>query len=83
MTPSSLRLLTVREAADQLSLSIASIYEMVRAGRLPAVRVGRRGGAIRIRPEDLEDFLQASSQQTQKQSAPRVARRVKLKHIRL
>ena len=83
MKSASLRLLTVREAAEQLSLSIASVYEMVRTCRLPAVRIGGRGGAIRIRPEDLEDFLQASSQQTRKPSAPRVSRRVKLKHIRL
>lgn len=83
MKSASLPLLTVREAAEQLSLSIASVYEMVRTCRLPSVRVGGRGGAIRIRPEDLEDFLQSSCQQTRKPSAPRVSRRVKLKHIRL
>jgi predicted DNA-binding transcriptional regulator AlpA len=33
MKPAAIRLLTVREAAEQLSLSIASVYEMVRTCR--------------------------------------------------
>ena len=50
------RFLTVREAGDILRLSIFSVYEMVRDGRLPAVRVGR---AIRFRPETLEAWFAA------------------------
>lgn len=84
MSEHSSTLLTVKDAAHRLSLSEASIYDMVRSGRLSAVRLGRRGGAIRIRPEDLEQCLQASTHQVTTKS-PHVQHvpRVKLKHIRL
>lgn len=44
------RLLTVRQAADQLSLSERTIRRMIDTDELPVVRVGR---SIRIRQEDV------------------------------
>lgn len=44
------RLLTVRQAADQLSLAERTIRRMIDTDQLPAVRLGR---SIRIRQEDI------------------------------
>ena len=46
----TLRLLTVGEAARQLSLSERTVRRMIAGGDLPAVRLGR---AVRIRQEDV------------------------------
>jgi len=48
------RLLTVKEAAGILSCSEAAIRKWLYQRRLPAVKVGR---LTRIRPSDLEGFL--------------------------
>lgn len=46
----ALRLLTVSDAAKQLSLSERTLRRMITGGDLPAFRLGR---AIRIRQEDV------------------------------
>ena len=50
-----LDLLTSREACELLRISIASLYRWNRAGRLPAVRLGRR---LRFRRAALLELLQ-------------------------
>ena len=47
-------LLTVREAAEALKISPSTAYRLVRAGELPAVRVG---GSVRIDQTDLHRHL--------------------------
>jgi excisionase family DNA binding protein len=47
-------LLRVTEAADQLSVSRAKVYELIRSGELASVRIV---GARRIRVRDLEAFV--------------------------
>lgn len=49
-------LLTYQEAAIQTRLSVSTIERAVRDGRLRAVREGR---AVRIRPADLEQYVQS------------------------
>lgn len=51
------RLLTVREVADRLGISLSSAYRIANSGSL---RVRRISGARRVRPEDLEQFIEAS-----------------------
>lgn len=51
----SLRLLKVSDVAKMTQLSPAQIYDLVKEGALTAVRFGH---AVRIRPEDLEKFIQ-------------------------
>lgn len=46
------KLLTVREAADRMRVTTQTIYNWVKAGTLPVVRVGR---TIRIDPKDLPE----------------------------
>lgn len=50
------RLLTVREVAEAIRVSNMTVYRLIRSGALQAVRVGR---SFRIRPSDVDGFLDA------------------------
>ncbi|MCK6460276.1 MAG: helix-turn-helix domain-containing protein [Planctomycetes bacterium] len=50
------RLLTAREAADRLAVSLRTLRTIIGQGELPVVRVGIRG--LRIHPEDLHRFIE-------------------------
>jgi excisionase family DNA binding protein len=54
------RFVTVAEVANQLRVSNMTVYRLVQAGDLPAVRIGR---SYRIREDDVEQYL--SSRYTQ------------------
>lgn len=62
-TPTTLdrlpEVLTVEEVARYLRVSERTVYEMVRRGRMRALRVGGRGrgGAVRVTREALLRFL--------------------------
>jgi excisionase family DNA binding protein len=47
--------LTVNQAASVLGIGRVTVYRLLRAGDLDAVRVGKR---LRFRPEDLEEYLE-------------------------
>ena len=47
-------LLTVKQAAQELSVTPDLIYREIRAGNLTAYRIGTR--TIRIHPEDLQEY---------------------------
>jgi excisionase family DNA binding protein len=47
-------LFTVAEVADVLRVSNMTVYRLIKAGELPALRVGKN---YRIREHDLEAFL--------------------------
>jgi excisionase family DNA binding protein len=49
-------LLTVKEAAERLSVGTTTNRELLATGKLGGVRVGLGRGAIRIRPEDIDAF---------------------------
>jgi excisionase family DNA binding protein len=48
--------LTVSEAAERLRVSVRTVYELVRTGRLHAQRLGNGRGTIRIAPADLQNI---------------------------
>ena len=50
------RFVTVAEVAEQLRVSNMTVYRLVQAGQLPAVRVGR---SYRIREDDVDKYLAA------------------------
>ncbi|WP_152622283.1 helix-turn-helix domain-containing protein [Archangium violaceum] len=52
------RLLTVREVAERLAVSPATVHRLCAGGRLRFVRVG---AAVRIDPASLETFLATGS----------------------
>lgn len=47
-------LIKPEEAAQVLGISRSMMYQLLRTGEIPAVRIGR---ACRIRPQDLEAFI--------------------------
>ena len=46
--------LTVKEVAEMLRLKVITVYEFVKDGKLPAVRLGK---SYRIAEKDLNEFL--------------------------
>ncbi len=50
------RFVTVAEVADLLRVSNMTVYRLVQAGQLAAIRVGR---SYRIREEDVDKYLAA------------------------
>lgn len=53
-TPLTGQLLTVAEVAETLRVSNMTVYRLIKAGQLPALRVGKN---YRIRETDLTRFL--------------------------
>lgn len=49
-------LLTVREVAETMRVSNMTVYRLIRAGELPAIRVGKH---FRIREHELSEYLDA------------------------
>jgi len=52
--PAELRLLTVREVAAKLSVSVETVRRLVRVGHLKQTRIG---GSVRFRPEDVLELI--------------------------
>lgn len=64
--------LTVKEAAERLKVAPATIYMLCAQGRLAHVRVGTGGrGTIRIREQDLTDYLEEATVRPAARSADR------------
>lgn len=51
---SSSRFLTVQEVADLMRVSSMTVYRLIKAGELAAVRVGR---SFRVREADVDSYL--------------------------
>jgi excisionase family DNA binding protein len=51
------RLWTVAEVADHMRVSNMTVYRLIKAGELPAIRVGKN---YRVRGSDLAEYLDAS-----------------------
>lgn len=56
-TPSTL--LNAQDIAVALSIGLSTVYLLLERGELPSIRIGR---SIRIRPEDLEEFIESKVQ---------------------
>ena len=50
------RLLTVAEVAGLMRVSTMTVYRLIKAGDLAAIRVGK---SYRIKEDDIDDFLAA------------------------
>lgn len=56
MVPDSeIRLYTITQVADLLSMSTRTVYRWIKAGKLPIVRLGRR---VRIRHGDVVALIE-------------------------
>jgi excisionase family DNA binding protein len=56
-------IMTVRDVADYLRLSEATIYQMARQGRIPVLRMGR---TWRFKKEFIDNWLETSTQKEKK-----------------
>lgn len=55
---STTQLLKLSQVAERLQISRTQAYRLAATGEIPSVRFGR--ATVRVRPEDLEWFIQAS-----------------------
>jgi len=53
------RLLNAQDIAVALNIGLSTVYLLLERGELSSIRIGR---SIRIRPEDLEVFIESKSQ---------------------
>lgn len=74
------RNLCVRQVAEQLGVAETTVYAMCQQKRLRHFRVGTGRGTIRIREEDLAEFIEGASVQPEEPAAPKPPP-VKLKHL--
>ena len=72
--------LTVREVAEKLRVTEQCIYSLIDKKRLPHHRIGVGRGTIRVREEDLTDYLAGC--RVENDGKPRRASRPKLKHLK-
>lgn len=61
------RLLTIREAAEYLAVSVSTLYGWVWQRRIPFIKIGR---ALRFDPHDLTAFIEVNKQAPRKVSHP-------------
>jgi excisionase family DNA binding protein len=52
-------LLNAQDIAVALSIGLSTAYLLLERGELPSIRIGR---SVRIRPEDLEEFIESKAQ---------------------
>ena len=64
------RLLKAEDIASILNISLGFAYQLMKRGDVPTVRLGR---AVRVRPSDLEEYLQ--SRINSKEANPNLSRR--------
>ncbi|MGA4777777.1 MAG: helix-turn-helix domain-containing protein [Cellulosimicrobium funkei] len=57
------RFLTLADVTDELNISAAQAYALVRSGELPAIQVGGRG-QWRVEMSELEAYIQRMYAQT-------------------
>ena len=70
----------VPRVAEALDCSIATVYQLIDSGQLVAVKIGAKGGGVRVSDEDLQSFI--DSRRTRPHEEKRVTRPT-LKHIRM
>lgn len=58
------RFLTLSDVATILNVAPAQVYTLVRAGELPAIKIGARG-QWRVEAQAVEDFIASMYAQTQ------------------
>lgn len=74
-------MLTVNQVAKHLNCSPSLVYELLRKGRLPFIRIGiGEQGCKRIRKEDLDQFIE-DNRLVGQSIGPQD--RVTLKHLKL
>ena len=77
-------MMTIKEAAERLSVSEKTIRNLLKSGRLGHHRIGAGRGVIRISEEALDRHLaECEVRETDSPTTPRRRERRKLRHINL
>src|SRR5687768_18309596 len=63
--------LTTEEVLAYLQVNLRTVYRLIKAGRIPAVRVGRQW---RFRRRDIDAWLESQRPRTTRTASPAVAR---------
>lgn len=71
-------IITIKEAAERLRVSVPLVYKLCSEGKLACIRFGTGRGTLRILEEDLAAFIEAS-----KDNAHRLTNAAGLKHIKV
>lgn len=71
----------VKEAAERLDVSAATVYALVAGGRLRCYRVGMGRGSIRIAEEHLAEYLKGAEPAIEQAPPAPARRRVRLRHL--
>ena len=71
----------VREAAQRLDVSQATVYALVASGKLRCHRVGLGRGCIRISEEHLAEYLKGAEPIVVQAPPPAPARKARLRHL--
>ena len=72
---------TVKQAAERLNCSMASIYGLIAAGRLACHRIGLRRGCIRVSEAQLHAFLDETKQERHEESSLAPLPKTSFKHL--
>ncbi len=62
-------MLTVKQVAERLNVSLSTIYGLVNQGRIRAHRIGTARGSIRITEDALQQYLESSLNDASQASA--------------
>jgi excisionase family DNA binding protein len=73
------KLLTVRETAEALSVSPSLVYRLASEGEIPCYRIGK--SALRFREEDIEIYLSSRLHGKTRTRRPRTASGPVFKHL--
>lgn len=87
IAPDPTKLITVKEFAQRIRVSLASAYQIIQGGEIPSIRTGPRRGLIRVLSSDVDQYLANSLTQPPLRAANRIKAPIKphgqLRHIRL
>jgi excisionase family DNA binding protein len=75
-------MLTVKDVARILNVSVGCVYALVDAGRIPHHRIGVGRGTLRISTDDLDRYL-ASCKKEMGEAVIARPPRLKLKHLKV
>jgi excisionase family DNA binding protein len=76
-----MEMLTVQDVALILKVSNSLVYDLIASGKIACHRIGNGRGAIRVRRDDLEQYINRC--RVEPEIPPARIPRPKLKHLRL
>ena len=75
------KLMTVKETAGMLSVSVSTTYQLIEQGKLACYRIGAGRGSIRVCVEDVELYLASCRSTPEKKTPPAKGLSGQLSHL--